>query len=360
VTLWVDDGRNPPIPYRASNFDGVLTLAPNWVQAEFNIFGACCKHQANFNSGATLTVRTSVNDGTPNAYCTEPGFTAETNNLTLGQCSAIGGALPAIVFTEAQLDPPPPPIFSAGPGTYLCAQTVSISDPGATIFFTTDGSTPSQSSAKYSGAISVEKTETINAMAVNRMGASTVVTATYTCATYDTFKIDITVGTDDARTDSAIEATLTTNSGATHSLCLKYSDNGSTSFCPQSHPGITWEPGHLYTNTLSWDSGATSLADLSTLKISLAQFPGFGKGDDNWDIQAINVEASSSSLQNKNQLILSRSGTLPVQIKSCYARLKHPQGLNPTSVVFNFNGAAETVLDDDGPHTCPYCQETQP
>jgi len=124
----------PPIPYRASNFDGVLTLAPNWVQAEFNIFGACCKHQANFNSGATLTVRTSVNDGTPNAYCTEPGFTAETNNLTLGQCSAIGGALPAIVFTEAQLDPPPPPIFSPGPGTYLCAQTVSISDPGATIF----------------------------------------------------------------------------------------------------------------------------------------------------------------------------------------------------------------------------------
>lgn len=290
-----------------------------------------------------------------------------------GDCSANGsvtlvaGDGKTCTFTNTKPTPPPPPTFSPAPGMYLCVQKVSISDPGSTIFFTTDGSTPTPSSPQFSGPIPVGKTETIKAIAVSSSGQSTVATATYTCATYDTFEIDITVGTDDARTDSAIEATLTTGSGQSNAWCLKYSDNGSSLLCPQSHPGITWQPGQLYPNTFSWNSGATSLADFSTLKIALTQFPGFAKGDDNWDIQEIDVWASSSSVPNKKALILTRSGTYPVQLKSCYARLKHPHGLNPTSVVFNFDpnnasnpGAPEIVQDDDGPHVCPYCEETQP
>jgi len=82
----------------------VLYLANSWQAAEFNIFGDCCFHQANFNSGATLVVRTSLNDGAKIApTCTKQGFTGEKNNLNLVGTPAVvsAGALPAIVFTES-------------------------------------------------------------------------------------------------------------------------------------------------------------------------------------------------------------------------------------------------------------------
>jgi hypothetical protein len=122
--------------------------------------------------------------------------------------------------------------------------------------------------------------------------------------------------------------------------------------------------GGFYTNVFSWNSGTTSVAGFSTLKVALTQFLGFAKSDDNWDIQEIDVCSSSSAVPNKRALILSRGVSSPIQSKSCYARLQHPNGLNPTSVVFYFDpnnafipGAAEIVLDDDGSHQCPYCKE---
>lgn len=86
-------------------------------------------------------------------------------------------------------NPPPPaqaaatPTFSPASGTYAAAQTVTISDSttGATIYYTTDGSTPTANSTKYGGAITVSATETINAIAVaSGYNNSTVASATYT------------------------------------------------------------------------------------------------------------------------------------------------------------------------------------
>ncbi len=75
------------------------------------------------------------------------------------------------------------PAFSPAGGTYSSAQNVTIScaTAGATIRYTTDGSTPTSSSAQYTGAISVTSTKTIKAIAMaSGMNNSDVTTAAYT------------------------------------------------------------------------------------------------------------------------------------------------------------------------------------
>ena len=74
------------------------------------------------------------------------------------------------------------PIFNPGAGTYTTGQTVTISDTtaGATIYYTTNGTTPTASSAVYSGPITVAMTETLEAIAVvNDYSNSAVATAAY-------------------------------------------------------------------------------------------------------------------------------------------------------------------------------------
>ena len=60
------------------------------------------------------------------------------------------------------------PTFSPVAGTYGSAQSVTISDdtPGATIYYTTNGFTPSTNSAVYSAPITVASWETVEAIAL--------------------------------------------------------------------------------------------------------------------------------------------------------------------------------------------------
>lgn len=74
-------------------------------------------------------------------------------------------------------------MFSVPAGTYVTAQSVTVADstPGATIYYTTDGTTPTTSSAVYSAPIPVSSTETVNAMATaSGYTNSAVSTAAYT------------------------------------------------------------------------------------------------------------------------------------------------------------------------------------
>ena len=75
------------------------------------------------------------------------------------------------------------PTFSPGAGNYSSSQAVAISDAsaGATIYYTTDGSTPTTNSPVYGISITVSATETVQAIAIaNGYAQSGVGVAAYT------------------------------------------------------------------------------------------------------------------------------------------------------------------------------------
>jgi hypothetical protein len=115
---------------------------------------------------------------------------ASSVNYTIAPNSAASALSGTIAIGDQTVDvmeaagtPATAPIFSIAPGTYTSAQTVAISDstPGATIYYTTDGTTPTTSSAVYATPIQVNSTETIQAIATaSGYSQSAVASAAYT------------------------------------------------------------------------------------------------------------------------------------------------------------------------------------
>ena len=107
-----------------------------------------------------------------NAIAVKTGFTN----------SQVGTAIYIVNLASSVL---PAPAFSPAGGTYTSTQTATISAPtaGATIYYTTNGATPTTAST-VNGPISVSATETLQAIAVKaNFTNSPVATAIYTIGT---------------------------------------------------------------------------------------------------------------------------------------------------------------------------------
>jgi MBG domain (YGX type)/Chitobiase/beta-hexosaminidase C-terminal domain len=112
-------------------------------------------------SGAPAEITTAAKGSAPGSY----PITITQGTLTAANYTFqfVNGTL-----TITSLGTAATPVFTPAAGTYATAQSVTISDTmaGATIYYTSNGTTPTTSSAKYIGAIAVSTTETIEAIAV--------------------------------------------------------------------------------------------------------------------------------------------------------------------------------------------------
>jgi len=144
------------------------------------------------------------------------------------------------------------PSFSPGGGTYTSAQNVTISSAtsGASIRYTTDGSTPSETAGTiYSGAVNISSTKTLKAIAYESGDTdSSITSATYTIGTPPPPQVATTIFSPGNGTYTSAQAV--TISDSTSSASIRYTADGST-------PSET--AGTLY-------SGSVSIAATTTLK----------------------------------------------------------------------------------------------
>ena len=150
-----------------TGFTGTISFSasglPSGSTATFN------PTTVNTSGSTTMTVITGSSSPTGSYPITITGTSGsinETSNVTLG----VG-----VVAT---------PAISPGTGTYLNSVSVSITDPtsGASIYYTTDGSTPTVTPSElYTGPFTLSASATVNAIAAaSGFSNSTEATATYT------------------------------------------------------------------------------------------------------------------------------------------------------------------------------------
>jgi hypothetical protein len=199
-------------------------------------------------------------DATPGAkiYYTTDGLAASsysstysspisvTSSETIEAVATAGGyvnSAPVSATYVLNLPPTATPTFNVPGGTYQSAQTVTVSDttPGAAIYYTTNGATPTTGSTIYNGAITVSASETIEAIAVaNGYSASAVASATYTINIQPpNFTLGATPGSLTVNSSSQGSVTLTVTpqngfSSAVSFACSGLPSGASCSFSPST------------------------------------------------------------------------------------------------------------------------------
>jgi hypothetical protein len=132
----------------------------------------------------TAAQSVTISDATSGAkiYYTTNGTTPTTSStlysatVSVGVTQTIKAVAVAAGYTNSPVAsgaftitlPAANPTFSVAAGTYTTAQTVAVSDstPGAKIYYTINGTTPTTASSLYSAPIAVGTSETIQAIAV--------------------------------------------------------------------------------------------------------------------------------------------------------------------------------------------------
>src|SRR3954449_211252 len=158
------------------------------------------------------------------------------------ECDRHSSMQASVTVVGADTTPPPAPTASPGTGTYNSTQSVPLADTesAATIRYTTDGSAPNGFSTQYSMPISVDRSMTIKAIAIDAAGNQS--PAASLAYTIDTTAPAAPTGSPSPGTyATAQDVTLSAESGAT----IRYTTDGSapsassTRYSAPVHVGAT-------------------------------------------------------------------------------------------------------------------------
>jgi M6 family metalloprotease-like protein len=211
---------------------------------------------------------------------TLPGFETDKVSATYSGDTKFGSSTSNVLTLPSNSAQTATPTFKPLPGSYTGTQSVTIADSttGAAIYYTTNGTTPTTSSTKYTGAIAVSSTETIKAIATATGDAqSAVATGAYT--------ITASIG--------AVSVTPNSGTGLTQSFTAVYTDSSGAS-------SLTYVK-ILFNNSLTGVSACYATYDPPTNAMYL---------ENNADTSAIGplTPGSTSSLSN-SQCTLSGTGS---------------------------------------------------
>ena len=176
------------------------------------------------------------------------GLTAGTYYVRYKETATHEAGAAATVSVPAYSPPAPAtvaaPTFDPPAGTYSAAQNVTItcSTNGATIHYTTDGSTPTASSPTYSAPISVSATTTIKAIAVKRgMTNSKISAAAYKISiTPATYAATVNNGTGDGNYAPGTTVTITADAPASGKVFDKWISNDGLTFAKETSATTTF------------------------------------------------------------------------------------------------------------------------
>jgi hypothetical protein len=256
------------------------------------------------------TLSVSITDATPAAtiYYTTDGSAPTTSSsvysgpITIKATTTVNAIASATGFSQSAAgsatytlasapSPAATPTFTPTSGTsFSSTLSVSIADatPGATIYFTTNGSTPTTSSSVYSGPITISATTTVNAIATaSGFSQSAAGSATYTLASASS---PAATPTFNPASGTSFSSTLSVSiADATPGAKIYYTTNGST---PTTTSSVYSSPIAVTSTTtiqaIATASGFAQSAVASASYTDLGNATG-GIVSDNFDEPALNT-----------------------------------------------------------------------
>jgi hypothetical protein len=244
----------------------------------------------------------TISDVTPNSaiFYTTDGTTPSTASTqftapimvnsteTIEAVAAADGfsnsAVATATYTIGSAGPPAAtPTFSPAAGTYTSVQTVTISDAtaGATIYYTTNGTTPTTTSTVFTAPIAVNSTETIEALATaSGFSNSAVATATYTLnLPAPDFQVSVNPSTLTIVAGQSGKATFTVTPENGFNAPVNFACSGlpSEAACSFSPTSVT-PNGAAITSTLTVTTTAASTAAAMLVPLPSSQRPVYAVG----------------------------------------------------------------------------------
>ena len=246
---------------------------------------------------------------------TLPGVGSDNITASYGADPVFGSATSNALSLASNASAAATPTFTPAAGTYATAQSVSITDstPGAVIYYTTNGTTPTTASTKFTTSINVVTTETIKAIAVATGYANSPVgSSTYTI---NSSQVPVTL------TPSSLSFPVTNVGSSSVAQVVTVKNTGtSTLFLNSEIIGGTNASSFLKSTT----SCGTSLAVGSSCNVSV-QFKPTAEGS-----LSASLSISDSATGSPQSVALSGTGGAPVA------------SFTPTSIVFPVTAVGAT------------------